>query len=485
MAKAPPPKNMTVFWVIWALSTFAMLYFFNNQPKNTQPPTDVFKALQVANAETKDLTIARLNGDYAKVLSEQVNQKKITEAEAEAKKRESAILVANTQLRAGLNWNDSARIRLAYQTLWHYQKTMLDKPEWRDVKVTAAPDSRYPDVPQTTSGQNLFNVVSTILSERNRKDVVWGFIPGGFAFIDFLVKMTGGSPTFSYAFATFLLALVVRSIVFPFAQKSIMHARQMSQLGPLMTEIREKFKDDPQQMNVKVMELYKEYGLNPAGGCAPALVQMPLFLTVYQFMLLYQFEFQKGNFLWINEVTSKATHGFVAPNLGTQDTILIVIYGISMIISQMLTPISDPAQKKQIRLMGIGISVLFTFFMFTGAFPVVGGFVLYWTFTNILATAQSLRAYRLPLEPLQKVNTKEGGVYPGDPSKMFPWMKGFMGADAPTQSPNAGNSIFGQNKPTGTSKKGKPQKGKPTSGGNSEIKGSTKTGKPQQHKPKK
>lgn len=151
------------------------------------------------------------------------------------------------------------------------------------------------------------------------------------------------------------------------------------------------------------------------------------------------------------------TKGFTAPNLGTQDNILIVVYGISMIISQMLTPISDPSQKKQMRLMGVGISVLFTFFMFTGAFPVVSGFVLYWTFTNIFATVQSLRAYRLPLEPLQKVNTKDGGVYPTDPTDMFPWMKKL--ADKGKTAP--------------------PTKGK------SNIETSKKTGKPQQHKPKK
>jgi YidC/Oxa1 family membrane protein insertase len=468
MAKAPAPKNMSVFWVIWALSTFGMLYMFNNQNKTVTPPTDTYKAILTANKETKDHSIVSLNSTYGHTLESQIKEGKLKPEEAEAKKIETAVLVANTQLRAGLNWNDSGRIRLAYQTLWAFQKKLLDKPEWRDTQVTSAPDSRFPEVPQSASGQQLFEVVSETLSARNKKDVVWGFIPGGYTFIDSLIALTGRNPSFSYAFGALILALIVRALIFPFAQKSIMHARQMSQLSPLMTEIREKFKDDPQQMNMKVMELYKEYGLNPAGGCAPAFVQMPLFLTVYQFMLLYQFEFQKGYFLWINPHTSKLSNGFIAPNLGTQDTILIIIYGISMIISQMLTPISDPSQKRQIRLMGIGISVLFTFFMFTGAFPVVGGFVLYWTFTNILATAQSLRAYRLPLEPLQKVNTKDGGVYPTDPSQMFPWMRGAMG-QKPTDA----------GKPAG--KKGKSS----SSSDNSAIKGSTKTGKPQQHKPKK
>ena len=448
---------MTFIWVIWMISC---IWLFTTMQKNGQAPTqitaDVYKQIKLDNVETKDISAASDFRTYQGLLDTDVKNKKLTEDEALAKKYEAAVLVANTQLRAGIMRSETPRVRLAYQTLWQYQKKGIDTPAWKDVAYTAAPDSRFPEVPQTISGQNLFHTVSDVLSARNKKEIIWGFIPGGYSFIDTLVAITGRNPAWSYWLGALLLAFVVRLIVFPFSQKTIMHSRQMSQLSPLITKIREEFKEDPQQMNAKIMELYKEYGLNPAAGCAPAFVQMPLFLSVYQCMLLYQFEFQKGTFLWINADVSKMTHGFTAPNLGSQDPILIVLYGISMIISQMLTPVSDPSQKKQMRLMGIGISVLFTFFMFTGAFPVVSGFVLYWTFTNIFATAQSLRAYRLPLAPLQKVNTKDGGVYPQDPSQLFPWMK-----------PNVKND-----KPS-------------TSNGKPNIKTSTKTGKPQQHKPKK
>ena len=165
-------------------------------------------------------------------------------------------------------------------------------------------------------------------------------------------------------------------------------------------------------LNFKVMELYKEYGINPMAGCGPALLQMPLFLAIYQCMLYYKFEFQKGTFLWINPSTSAATNGFVAPNLGERDYILLVLYGASMIATTLLTPVSDPSNAKQQRLMGVGIAIFFTFLMFTGVFPVPAAFVLYWIFTNVMATAQSLRAYRLPLPPLEKKVTKPGGVYP-------------------------------------------------------------------------
>lgn len=445
---------MTFVWVLWMISLVMLFYMMNNQPKETKTLAQVYEQLKQNNVETKDLSIKTTQSSYETLLNNEEKVGNLKPEEVHRRKVEAAILVANTQLRAGLMRNETGRIRFAYQTLWNHQKKEIDTPLWRDTKFTTAPDSRFPQVPQTVSGQELFDKTKQILSDRNKTEVVWGFIPGGYQFIDGMIAITGRNPYFSYWFGALLLAIVVRAIVFPFSQKTIMHARQMSQLSPLMTEIKEQYKDEPQQMQLKTMELYKEYGLNPMAGCMPALVQMPLFFTVYQFMLLYEFDFQKGFFLWINPGLSKATGGFIAPNLGTQDTILILLYGVSMIVTQLMTPISDPAQKKQMRLMGVGISVLFTVFMFTGAFPVVGGFVLYWTFTNILATAQSMRAYRLPLAPLQKVNTKDGGVYPQDPSQLFPWMK------------NQGNSNAPKN-------------------GAADLKTSTKTGKPQQHKPKK
>jgi YidC/Oxa1 family membrane protein insertase len=464
MAKAQPGKKLPpTFWVLWLGSLVLLIVMQKNQPQDKSTYQDTFKLLQTANVETKDVTAANLKSKYEGLLDKAVNEKGLSADEATSKKHEAAVLVANTQFRAGLMRNDTQRIRTAYNTLWPFQKSLKDTPAWKDAKFTAAPDSRYPEVPQTSSGQELFEKTSEVISARNKKELIWGFMPGGYQAIDALVHMTGAVPSFSYAFGAFLLALVVRLIVFPFTQKTIMHSRMMSQLAPLTKDLKEKYGTDAQQLQLKTMELYKEYGLNPMAGCAPAFVQMPLFLTVYQAMLLYQFEFQKGTFLWINDATSKATNGFIAPNLGSQDAILIIIYGISMIISQFLTPVSDPSQVKQMRLMGVGISVMFTFFMFTGAFPVVSGFVLYWTFTNILATFQSLRAYRLPLPPLQKVNTIHGGTIPPNDSPFGKWLKNMT--PPPGGTPGDAKNI--------------PNKGK------TDIKTSTKTGKPQQHKPKK
>ncbi len=229
------------------------------------------------------------------------------------------------------------------------------------------------------------------------------------------------------------MAIVVRGVIWPLSQKQLMWGRQMSQLAPMMREIKEQFKNDQALQQKKMMELYSEYGLHPLAGCWPALVQLPLFLAVYQCMLHYRFEFQKGTFLWMNEHTSRLTHGFTAPNLGQKDIILILIYAVTLLISTLLTPVNDPTQVKQQRTIGIGVSLLFPFMMLTGAYPVPCAFVLYWTFTNVLATAQSLRAYYLlPSPPLVKVNTSTGGVLPTERKKS--WFERMQGAGSGSTS---------------------------------------------------
>ncbi|HEY0868110.1 MAG TPA: YidC/Oxa1 family membrane protein insertase, partial [Fimbriimonas sp.] len=251
--------------------------------------------------------------------------------------------------------------------------------------------------------------------------------------------------------------------------------RQMSQLAPLTNEIKDKFKDNPQEQQARIMGLYKEYGINPMAGCGPMLLQMPLFFTIYQCMLLYQFEFQKGTFLWLNRSMSEQTNGFIAPNLGQVDYILIVLYGISMVISTLLTPVSDPTQIKQQRLIGVGMSVFFTILMFTGSFPVPAAFVLYWTFTNILATAQALRTYRLPAPPLVKVNAPGGGVYPTAGTSK--WMQKLEELQRQAEAQNSAR----QGGSGGSSTRAKTNG--PLSG--TIIETHTKTGTPAKHKPKK
>lgn len=474
MATPSPKSNFIQTLLIVTLIFFGVQLLFPPKPsdyayygKKVSTLAEFQTALQDANKNLYDVSAKELEGFINRALDKEVAEKRLTQAEADRQRRETVIRVADTQFKAGIARQDTGRIRNAYHTILGWHNRMQTKPEWKEPVAVAdkTADERFGWKEQ--SGNGLYNAIVERISLRAKTDKIWGAIPGGYAFIDWLVHLTGAVPGFSYAFAAFLLALVVRAAVWPLAQKQLMFGRQMMALSPMINEIREQYKDEPAVMQKKTMEVYQQYGINPMAGCFPALVQIPLFLTVYQCMLLYEFEFQKGTFLWVNPNTAAALpQGLVAPNLGQLDPLLILIYGIMMVVSTLLTPVSDPAQIKQQRIMGIGISLFFTVTMFFGWFPVPGAFVLYWIFLLVLSTLQSLRAYRLPLPPLEKVNTAAGGVYPsGFAGKWAKRMEEMMQTSAGAAGESGSNGKSNGAKPSGgvgdTGKTGTPAKHKP------------------------
>jgi YidC/Oxa1 family membrane protein insertase len=420
------------------------------------------------NARLNWSTAGELNGSFQKRLDEETSKKKETlkdpnalkqlDDEVKLKKLEGDLLVADAQYKFALrNNNDYNQMRLVFGNLQGITRrnlgTDLVQREFQMPATLNPGDLSWWRQPHTWSVKSMTDRLAHEIETHNKAELTYGVFPG-YKIIDSLVSLTGSKPGFSYAFAAFLLALIVRAVIFPLAQKQLMWGRKMQQLAPLLKEIREQYTDkktkqvtNQQELQQRTMALYSEYGMNPLAGCLPAFVQLPLFLTVYQFMLHYQIAFRSGTFLWINPAASASTNGFIAPNLGERDYILIIIYGVTMIVSTLLMPVTDPTQIKQQRMMGVGMGMLFTFMMFTGAFPTPAAFVLYWVFTNLLATAQSLRAYRLPLAPLEKVNTKTGGVFPMSP---FPDPK-------PNGKTNGTITMPGS---TGTPAKHKPKKRK-------------------------
>lgn len=388
------------------------LFFGNKGPEDLRTSAEIFTDMRQQNQEIKDYSIAANLQKLKSRLDSEVGNKRTSAQEAEKLKFEAAVLVIDTQYKAAVQRKDIQRISMAQSALTSLRHEFDKKPIWNEA-VAVASHKDFPDTSLTAG--TLREKVNAAASSLGKNTQVWGFFPG-YEMIDAIVHLTGAIPAVSYALACLLLAVAVRLIVWPLTQKQYMWSRQMAQLTPLVNEIKEEYKGKPalqQEMNLKVMGLYKEYGMNPMAGCMPALLQMPLFLIVYQSMLHYKYDFQNGTFLWVNSSFGQASNGLIASNLGERDYIMIILYGISMVITTLIAPVSDPANAKQQKLMGIGISLLFTLFMFTGAFPVPAAFVLYWIFTNIVAQLQALRAYRLPLPPLVKVNAPNGGVFPG------------------------------------------------------------------------
>jgi YidC/Oxa1 family membrane protein insertase len=84
----------------------------------------------------------------------------------------------------------------------------------------------------------------------------------------------------NYGFVLIIFSIIIKIVVYPLTKSSYQSMKKMQALQPMITELKEKFKDDPQKMNKETMKLYSTYGINPAGGCLPMLLQMPIFVAL-------------------------------------------------------------------------------------------------------------------------------------------------------------------------------------------------------------
>jgi YidC/Oxa1 family membrane protein insertase len=180
----------------------------------------------------------------------------------------------------------------------------------------------------------------------------------------------------NWGIAIILLTLVIKIIFFPLTYSSTKSMVKMADLQPKVKAIRAKYKkaksDIAQRrlMNEEMMKLYKEHGVNPAGGCLPMLIQLPVFYGVFR-MLVVSIEFRHAPFaLWITDLSVRDPF-YVTP----------VLMGITQFISQKMTPTSaDSSQAKMMLIMPFVMTIFFMNFQ--------SGLVLYWLTTNVLQIGQ-------------------------------------------------------------------------------------------------
>src|SRR5262249_31705668 len=110
--------------------------------------------------------------------------------------------------------------------------------------------------------------------------------------------------TRNYGLDVIVLTLLVKVAFWPVTQRSFKSMREMQKLQPQMAKIREKFKDDPKQMNAEIMELYRRHKLNPLGGCLPMVIQIPVFIGLYQ-ALANAIELRHAPFaFWVHDLSA-------------------------------------------------------------------------------------------------------------------------------------------------------------------------------------
>ncbi len=211
----------------------------------------------------------------------------------------------------------------------------------------------------------------------------------------------------NYGLVILLFSIIVKLILQPLSKQSFVSMQKMQALQPKIAEMKEKYKDDPAKVNKETMKLYSTYGINPAGGCLPMLLQMPIFVALWG-MFQTVIELRQQPFVWWIKDLSRPdiilSLPFEIPLFGVSDiSALALLMGVTTFVQQKMST-KDPSQKAMIYIMPVMLTFLFM------SFP--AGLNLYYFLFNVLSIAQQyyIMHYSAPVElkPVNNANKKKG-----------------------------------------------------------------------------
>lgn len=228
---------------------------------------------------------------------------------------------------------------------------------------------------------------------------VWGFEPMA-AFMNWFTNLLLGVMNWfynhviaNYGLAIIFCTFIVRGAMLPLTYKSMKSMKKMQKLAPELEKLKEEVGENQQELQKRMMELYRERGVSPLGGCFPLLLQMPVFIAFYR-MLSNAFELRRAPFLlWITDL-SEPDRLFQLPiaipmpfgGLPIDSiNLLPVLMGISMVASQKLMPASGPIQNPQQKLMMNLMPILFSVICYNMA----AGLNLYILTSTLLGIGQN------------------------------------------------------------------------------------------------
>ncbi|UPY34874.1 membrane protein insertase YidC [Sediminicoccus sp. KRV36] len=309
--------------------------------------------------------------------------------------------------------DDGTRLRSAFR---HIQDGTVDR--WQvDVAppapVTIAPGATDTLATRLFAGAKEVRLLDDYATRLRIQDLDKAIDFGWFYFItkpffyglDWLFLLTG-----NMGLAILIFTLALKIAFFPLANKAYKSMSRMRILGPKMTEIRERYKEEPQKMQSEMMALYKTEKINPASGCLPILIQIPVFFALYK-VLFVTIEMRHAPFFgWIRDLSAPdPTNVFNLFGLIPFDPpsflhlpAWALAMGLTMFFQQKLNPQPpDPIQAKIFQWM----PVIFTFML--ASFP--AGLVIYWTWNNLLSIGQQWYIMRLDAKAQAAKPPSQGG----------------------------------------------------------------------------
>ena len=213
----------------------------------------------------------------------------------------------------------------------------------------------------------------------------WGFVrPIGRIVLWSFVKLHTIIP--NYGFVIVIFSILIKILVYPLTHKSYVSMKKMQDLQPVIAKLKEKYKDDQPTMQKKQMQLFKEKGVNPLGGCLPMLIQMPLLFALFT-VFRSTIELRGAGFIWwITDLSSQDTLftlPFSLPIYGPNVNFLPVFMGLTMYLQQKYSGQSSTSEQQ--KLMGYFMPVFMVLFFNT--FP--SGLNLYYSLFNIFSVIQT------------------------------------------------------------------------------------------------
>jgi YidC/Oxa1 family membrane protein insertase len=211
----------------------------------------------------------------------------------------------------------------------------------------------------------------------------------------------------NYGFVLIVFSIIIKLVVYPLTKSSYQSMKKMQALQPKIAELKEKLKDDKEKLNKETMKLYSTYGINPAGGCLPIALQMPIFVALWG-MFQSSLELRQQPFFgWIKDLSQPDVIynlGFKMPLFGIQEISgLALLMGVTTFVQQKMT-VKDPNQKALVYVMPVMLTLLFM------SFP--SGLNLYYFMFNLLSIIQQYyinhQSGQVELVPVANPNKKKG-----------------------------------------------------------------------------
>ena len=195
----------------------------------------------------------------------------------------------------------------------------------------------------------------------------------------------------SMGLAIIILIFIIKGLLYPLNYKMLLSSTKMAVLKPEIQKIKDKFKDDNQQVQVKTMELYRKYGVSPFGGCLPMILQMPIWFALFRFFPA-AIEFRQQSFLWAPDLSSYESIAYLPfsiPMYGSHVSLFALLWGISSVIyahynmkNMDMGTQQNPAMKYMQYLMPVFFIVFFNSY--------ASGLTVYMFFSNLFTIAQTI-----------------------------------------------------------------------------------------------